>query len=572
MRQSELRPPPTRKEQEIVDEVYKIWAQCNAYRVTHAAQWEEIAQIVFPAMRNTFYKENYMFPGVKRTDRQVDSSAQVAITKFAAIADSMLTPFSSKWHELESTDPYLQKQRAVRLWFEQASDVLFHTRYMAAANYRKSNQSIYKQVAAFGNGPLFIDQLRDLHDRPVRGFRYTGLPLGETYIRTNFQGRVDSFVRPFRMTARQAMQQFGHDMLPMALDEAQDKSSEQFFDFFHCVYPNTDYDPDEKLSVNGKPYYSCYISQTERRVMQEGGYTSFPLAFARYNMTPNEIYGIGPIGDVLPAVKTLNAEKAVFLKAGHRAADPVLLTADDGLTDFSLVPGALNKGGVNSDGKPLVHALEPGNIQITKEMMDEERALIGDVTLTSIFQSLVENPNMTATQVIELINQKGVFLAPTVGGMTEYLDATIERELDLAFQLKLLPPPPPILREARGEYKIVYTSPLFKSARAGEASGFLRTVESALEVAGQMQDPSILDAFNFDVAIPEIAKIQDVRDSWMASPDEIAQKRKARDQQKQQEQQVQALPAQAAMLKAQAMVNKRTGSPMPQAVQQQGQQ
>jgi len=190
------------------------------------------------------------------------------------------------------------------------------------------------------------------------------------------------------------------------------------------------------------------------------------------------------------------------------------------------------------------------------------------VTLTSIFQSLVENPNMTATQVIELINQKGVFLAPTVGGMTEYLDATIERELDLAFQFKLLPPPPPILREARGEYKIVYTSPLFKSARAGEASGFLRTVESALEVAGQMQDPSILDAFNFDVAIPEIAKIQDVRDSWMSSPDEIAAKRQDRAKAKQQEQAVQALPAQAAMLKAQAQVNKRTGSPMPPGVQQ----
>jgi hypothetical protein len=33
----------------------------------------------------------------------------------------------------------------------------------------------------------------------------------------------------------------------------------------------------------------------------------------------------------------------------------------------------------------------------------------------------------------------------------------------------------------------------------------------------------------------------------------------------QQDKQIQALPAQAAMLKAQAMVNKRTGAPMPQA-------
>jgi hypothetical protein len=32
----------------------------------------------------------------------------------------------------------------------------------------------------------------------------------------------------------------------------------------------------------------------------------------------------------------------------------VLLTYDDGIVDFNLRPGALNKGGVNGDGKPLV--------------------------------------------------------------------------------------------------------------------------------------------------------------------------------------------------------------------------
>lgn len=558
-----MRQPADAREKKIVDGVFNIWKQCNDQRPVFASHWQECAELIMPNMINTFYRENYNFPGLKKTARQVDASGMVANMKFAAICDSMITPFSSKWHNLEASDPDLQKNRSVRLWFEQATKVLFQLRYAATGNFRKQNQAVYQQIGAFGNGPMFVDRLYDMHGRPAKGFRYKALPIGEVYIRVNHQGQVDSFARPFRMTARNARQKWGEAMLPQALAEAADKESEQLFDFLHCVYPNDDYDPDMPLHpVYGKAFASYYVSVTERRLMEEGGYNSFPLPFARYTQAPNEVYGRGPAMDVLPALKTLNAEKATFLKAGHRAADPVLLLAEDGT--FSLTPGAMNIGMVNSDGKPLVHTLQAGDIQISDKMMDEERALLGEVFLTTIFQTLVENPNMTATQVIELINQKGIFLAPTVGGMaSDYLEPMIEREIDLAVQIGALPPMPPLLREAKGEYKIVHTSPLFKAARAGEASGFLRTVESAMQIAGQTGDPSILDNFEFDVAYPEIARIQDVPESWMASDVSKAVKRKSRSDAQQQQAQIQALPAQAAMLKAQAMVNKRTGSPMP---------
>lgn len=569
-----MRAPADRREQDLVDEVYNVFQQCNLYRTTFASQWEEIAQLIMPDQRNTFYRENYNFPGIKKTDRQVDASGMVALQKFAAICDSMITPFSSKWHNMEATDPYLQKNRSVRLWFEKASQALFTARYMAAANFRKQNQQIFQLVGAFGNGPMFIDQLYDMHGRPARGFRYKALPLGEVYIRVNHQGQVDAFVRAFRMTARQAVQKWGEDKLPDELQAPYEKNSETLFDFFHCVYPNTDYDASHPIGAKSKAFISHYVCCSGRRMMQEGGYNSFPMAFARYTQSPNEVYGRGPGSAVLPCLKTLNAEKSTFLKAGHRAGDPVFITSDDGLADFNWTPGALNKGGMTADGKPLIGTVPVGSIQITDKMMDEERALIGDVFLTTIFQTLVENPQMTATQVIEVINQKGIFLAPTVGGMSsDYLDPMIHRELDLGMQLGIVDPMPPILREAQGEYKVVYTSPLFKAARAGEASGFLRTVESAMQVAGQTGDNSIMDPFSFERAIPEIARIQDVPESWMASDEEVAQKRQARAQQQQQAAQIQALPAQAAMLKAQAVVAKQGGGlpqqGQPRTIQQQ---
>jgi hypothetical protein len=224
---------------------------------------------------------------------------------------------------------------------------------------------------------------------------------------------------------------------------------------------------------------------------------------------------------------------------------------------------------MSADGKRLVDILPSGNIQVSKEMMDEERAIIGEASLSTIFAALVENPQMTATQVVELINQKGIFLAPMAGSMApEYLGSMIEREIDLLMQQKLVPPMPPLLKEARGEYKVVYTSPLFKAARAGDAAGFLRTVESALQVASQTQDPSHMDPFAFKRAWPAIADIQSVPESWMSSPEEIAAMAKNRAAEQAKAQQIQSLPAEAAMLKARATVQKQTGQPMtPQQTQ-----
>jgi hypothetical protein len=261
--------------------------------------------------------------------------------------------------------------------------------------------------------------------------------------------------------------------------------------------------------------------------------------------------------DVLPALKTLNAEKKTFLTQGHRAIAPVLFTSDDGVIDASMRPGALNKGGVNAEGKLMVQALPTGNIQINKEMMDEERSLINDAFLVSLFQILEETPQMTATEVIERTNEKGILLAPTVGRQQdEYLGPMIHREIVCLGEQGLLPPMPPVLKEAKGSYEVAYTSPLSRAMRAQEAAGFIRTVETAKEIVNITQDPSYLDPFDFDAALPAIAEIQSVPPSWMSSDEKIAAKRKNRAAAAQQQAQVQALPAQAAMLKAQSTVAK----------------
>ena len=554
----DLRPPRivSPREQDIVEDSMREFAQLQTLRSTFATHWEEVSELIDPNSRNTFMYGNFNWPGQKKTERQIDATGMLALGRFAAICDSLLTPRNMFWHALAADNEYVMKQRGVKLYFEQVTKVLFKYRYKPISNFSANNQGVYRSLGAYGTAGMFVDTF-DGTLTGERGLRYKNVPLGELFIRENHQGLADGFCRWFKLTAEQAWQKWGHlGTFPETLVPALKQKSQMLHNFLHRVCPRTDYDPD-RLDYKSKPWASYYLCITGRCLLSEGGYHTMPLAVSRYNQTQWETYGRSPAMDVLPALKTLNAEKRTFLKQGHRAVDPVLFTADDGIVDASLRPGALNKGGVSPDGKLLVQTLPVGNIQISEKMMAEEKSLINDAFLVTLFQVLTETPTMTATEVIERTNEKGILLAPTVGRQqSEYLGPMIDRELAVLSDQGLLPPMPPVLREARGEYQVVYTSPLSRAMRAQEAAGFIRTLETVKELVNITQDASLLDPFDFDVAIPEIADIQAVPASWMASDDKIAAKRQNRAQAQQRQQQIQALPAQAAMLKAQATVAK----------------
>jgi hypothetical protein len=545
------------REAEKVKDILQEFSQMTTWRNVFAGQWEEAAQLILPTSRNTFFYGNFSWPGQKKTDAQIDATGMLALNRFAAICDSLLTPRNMKWHTLSANSDYVMKDRASRLWFEQATEILFKYRYAPNANFSGQNNNNFQSLGAFGNATMFIDKFDGRHYHGQLGLRYKAVPLGETFFGENHQGVVDRVIRWFRMTAYQAVQKWGIEWLPANLHSALAQNSQWQYNFLHCVKPRDDYDP-SRFDARALPFASYYVSIEGQCLMQpEGGFRSFPYATSRYDQTPNEVYGRGPAQMVLPALKTLNAQKRVFLKQGHRAADPVLLTADDGIVDMSLRPGAMNKGGVNPDGRPLVHVLPTGDIQISKEMMQEERSLINDSFLVTLFQILTETPTMTATEVIERTNEKGILLAPTVGRQqSEYLGPMIERELDLLAEQGVLPPMPPRLREAQGEYQVVYTSPLARAQRAQEAAGFVRTVETVRELVNVTQDASLLDRFDFDTAIPEIAQIQSAPERWMASDEQVAAKRKARAQAQERQQQIQAAPAEAAMIKARSVAAK----------------
>lgn len=552
-----LSPADKKKNEEIASAIVKDYQQLSGCRGNWESHWQEIAERVWPSHSRLFQQQAYsQTQGEKRNEQLFDSTPAIALGRFAAILDSLLTPRNQTWHRLVASDPALNKDRDVRLWFEDLNRTLFKYRYAPMSNFSSQIQINYKMLGAFGTGCLFIDQLKTIKKK-YDGLRYKSVHLSQIYFRENHQGIVDCAYRYFSVTARNAVTMFNPDELPASIVECAKKAPDREFYFIHAVKPREDYD-DKRVDAKGMPYGEYYVSIEGKALVEEGGYNTFPYAISRYEQVPGEVYGRSPAMDVLPAIKTLNEEKKTILKQGHRVVDPVLLAYDDGVIDtFSLRPGAINAGGVNAQGQSLVQPLPVGNIAIGKDLMDDERAVINDAFLVTLFQILVETPQMTATEVLERTREKGILIAPTVGRQqSEKLGPMIEREIDILVKQGKILPMPQALLEARGEYRIEYESPLSRSARAEEAAGALRTIELALNAAAQAQNPALLDHFNWDTIIPEIGDINGMPASWRNGAQMISQMREARAEAASDQQAVAAAPGAAAIIKSTAAARK----------------
>jgi hypothetical protein len=537
------------RDDQVALELISEFNQQRTWRTTFENHWEEVATLIMPSARNTFTFENFNIPGEKKTQEQIDSTAALALRKFGSITDSLLSPRNTIWHQLTVDNPDLNKVRDVKLWFEEATRRLFKARYATTANFSGQNQQVYKNMGAFGTGPLFIDRLDG--KRGERGFRYKALPLGECYLGENHQGVVNRLTRAFPMTVRQYVEKFPNMITKTVQSKMDAKKWDDMVKILHVIKPRTDFDP-ERLDEKGKEFGSWHVILDDKKVIQEGGFSTFPAPTARFDVAANEIYGRGPAMQVLPAMKTLNAQKRIVLKQGHRTVDPVLLSHDNGIAGFSMKPGALNPGNVNKDGRSLVQPLPIGRVDIGKDLMDDEREVINDAFFVTLFQILTETPQMTATEVLERVNEKGMLLAPTIGQQQdEYQGPAIERELDLMVDMQMLPPMPQELVEAEGEFKIVYTSPLAKAQRAQESAGLFRTLEQVINIATATGNPEPLDHYDWDVIVPEINDNASVPTRWMLDEEAIAAIRQGRAQEAEDQKQIQAAPSAAAMIKAQ---------------------
>ncbi len=490
----------------VADDLIFRADQLAIERAGYERVWREISSVVMPHapdFTTPFGAEGVadaLPRTVERSARIYESTGVWAAERLSAGLESLVTPQSEKWHGLALDDPMAPDPSDEEAeWLDRLRDYLFALRYDARSGFVEANQQALRSCVSLGTGLIFVDE--GFGQTPIR---YRPMPVNECYLGIDHLGRVDTVYRRFTLTARQAQQRFGQKLSSPLLRVAEsDREKDRKFTFLHVVQPRQEQGVSGS-NRNASAVASFYVEYDERSLLGESGFYEFPYIDYRWSPQPGQAYGEGPVMLALADIKTLNAMSKTALRAGQQAVDPPLAIADDGVTNRpNLNARAINYGAVDQNGRlkiqPIITAQRPDFAEV---IMNQRRESVRESLYINLFQVLLQNPNMTATEALIRSNEKGQLLGPAGSRIQSELSHMVEREIGILDRRGIFEPgialaPPESLRGR--SFATRFSSPLDRLRRANELVGVQRTLEIAAQI-GQL-DPSVYDNIDADEAL-----------------------------------------------------------------------
>ncbi len=527
---------------ETFNYIKKRCSSLESSRQTWEDHWQDILDYVMPRKADvTFVRSK----GEKRTEVLFDSTAITANNLLAASLHGTLTSPSLPWFTLKLRDEELMNERDVQLWLEDSGRRMYDT--FNETNFNTEVHELYLDLCSIGTGALFVEEANEGFEKGA--IHFNTLHIAEYFIQENVNGKVDTLYRKYKLTARQAIEEFGEENVGEKIIEASKNKPDKQFNFIHAVEPTIDYERATGKAGTKLPYHSCHCCVEDKMIVRTGGYNEFPYLVPRWSKATGEIFGRSPSYNALPDIKTLNKAVEIGLKAWAKAIDPPLLVQDDGVIGrVRMTPAGITV--VRSDG--AIKPLQIGsNWQITDMKENQLRTAIRQAYYSDQLQ-LQEGPQMTATEVQVRYELMQRLLGPTLGRFqSEFLNPLIERVFGIMVRANAFMPTPEIIGNRKMD--IEYVGPLARSQRMEESIAIERLYQLAMNV-GQI-DPAIMDNINHDEAIRMRAKLLGVPKTVLRGLDEVMEMREAKAQQQAQmmQQQMAQQQAQTALTQGQAM-------------------
>jgi hypothetical protein len=288
------------------------------------------------------------------------------------------------------------------------------------------------------------------------------------------------------------------------------------------------------------PFESVYIQETDKFLLEEGGFPEFPFAVPRYRTIYSEVYGRGIGTRMLPFIKGVNQETKDFKELCNRWNNPPLEAKEsiDGEVDIS--PKAINWV-VDMDSIRAIDMRTSGNYPLTKEYLEMERDIIRKAFFKNVFETLDmlgKGDRRNQLEIIERLKEGLKKLANPIGRLfVELFNPLVSRTTLLLIRNgQVLKPPPELSGQG---FKVEYISPLALSMRDNQVRAF----EYWANLGASMSEffPGITDNVEYDKAYRDIGDFLGVKSDHIRPVDERDGIRQQRMEDAQRMQQLQAL-------------------------------
>jgi hypothetical protein len=510
-------------------QIKKQFESLRVDRSTWESIWQEVAD--HGLGRRTFTSPVTSTGEGKRTRYIFDNTMMVANDLLASGLHNLLTSTANRWMHLEPDDPRIMELPGAADWYAVAEDALFAAIERPEAGFHPQISECYNDLAGFGNCAMAT-----LRNRNV-GLWFQAMPLAETYVDEGPDGRIQSIYRFWRYTPAQFRARWPEGTSEQVDAKFRGVQTERSIEILQCFIPNEIFEEGVRFGPRASRIKSITMMYNDAEVIEEKFFREMPIAFSRWNLDPGELYGRGPGVQALSEARMLNEMNKTMLEGAQKAVNPPLLVPDNGfVTQLDISPGGLSvfRAATQDPVRELYSrpssGADLGQDQIQARQTNVRAAYHFDLL------SIIQDPRMSATQVLEISARTQQILSPLVGRVQhDLLEPITERSFNIGLRAGWIPPPPAFLRGSR--VNIRYVSPVQRAQRAQEAAKLVEAINGVMQL-GQL-DPSALDTLDSDAISRFMFDAQGVPAHLLRSPEAVQAIRQARAQQAQQQEQFQ---------------------------------
>lgn len=493
----------------------------QAVRSPWETLWQEIAKYVMPR-RTPGLNGTIQGPNTANEALLFDTTAINANQVLANGQLAWMSPMEAAWFAFE---PQSRKgSENTRTWLAEATETAREE--LALSNFYTAVHEFYLDRGAFGTACLYLEPGRRA------AINAQVWPVGSFVIDEDADGIVDTVIREFKLTARQAAQKFGEDKISAKLREGlkDPKKALEKATFLHCIYPRLDAERDKaKKDAPNMPIASVYLESDGDHICQVGGYEEMPVMVSRYlewGSGMGGLYGWSPAFAALPDARQINFLEKMGDALAEKAAFPPILAPEGLEGDIDANAMGVTYFSADLGGVMPREWMTAGRYDILVDRVKRREESIKQHFHTELFQMFAQiEKQMTAREVAERSSEKLIQFSPTFARLTgELFNPMLERAFGILARLGRFTPPP----EQDADYRIQYSSRIALALRSLPALGYHRTLERLAVVAGMA--PDALDNYNFDKAERATSLSDGVPPEFMRTEDEVKKLREARAQ------------------------------------------
>jgi hypothetical protein len=534
-------------------ELERLRTQLMVERSTFFSHWQQIDEFI--STRRTRFYVTDVDRGNRRNGMIINSTGTHAWHTLRSGMMSGFTSPSRPWFRLTTQDPDLAKMEPVKEWLYDATWLMHDT--FLRSNVYNSLPTVYGDMGGFGTSAMMVmeDFERVIHTQVF--------VLGSYYIFNDYKLHVNGFMRDFRMSVRQIVEQFAwneqekkfewDNVSTLVQQLWHNGTTEAWIDISHAIIPNPDWNP-RSLRSDDKKYISVYYERgavgsqytistvDSTKTLQRKGFDRFRILAPRWEVSGEDIYGtMCPGMESLGDIQGLQMYERRSAQALEKSINPAMVGPSSlRNAKATTVPGDITYLDTREGQQKFepAYMLQPNfqqlNIMIQAHEARIKKAFHEDLWLVV---SNLDKGNVTAEEIRALQNEKLQEIGPVVDRLNQdLLDPLVEITFEIMMQQGRLPPPPPMMRKQ--PMKVEYTSIIAQAQKALAAGGIEQFTGYIMKLQEMKpNDPSVIDKFNPDEAIDHYGDSLTIPPGIVRDDDEVKKIRAGRQQQQQKAQQ-----------------------------------